>query len=549
MSKFTRRQFLRSAGGTALYLPILTSLLPKAAARAACGAPKRKLVLISLPNSVPDAAWFPKQFFDEDPKTNDNHATPTIRALSECSNASIPKVFANCYRALQGDMILPAGMGSYAFAEGHNPLNFVFGGQVPSVSSWANMDGNGTTIFDHPSYRYKRFPTIDVFLEQTGRYNADGEAVPVLRLNPWHGDKSFSHAASANTPDDNYPHVHSLTQMYSMLFGSVNPAEMAFHRFNFVDSAREDYRRLKNSPKIGAADKLKIDEWVEHVRQVERSLSAVIQICGSCSIPPSPTTPAPFLPSGQPIDGPTLRTPGKEIAEPENPSTYLENADARITAYFRAMVDLAAAALLCDRTNIVTFSMTAPMHLYSAYNHFDSHGGLRIRQIAYAQWIIDNCFRLMVDRLATATATDGKRVLDHALVTATMEHLGDGNFHRQHPFNPEDMGTYTVMAGKAGGFIADSAVGKYMNHMRYGRPIYGSPSRTRVWLPLNCYWNTLLQSMGSTPAEYEAIGGKPGWGNYDPLSNYCGIYQADLQAELMGPSIAQVGNVIPRIRG
>lgn len=180
---------------------------------------------------------------------------------------------------------------------------------------------------------------------------------------------------------------------FRTLFGGGAGADMA-RRQSIIDFVRGDLRRLEG--RVGAADKAKIDAHLSGLRDLERRLSS-----GSVALPPQCAAPT-----------------GTEVA----PDTR------DIRPSMEAMMDIAVAALSCQRTQVLTFQvgyntwwntlhwLESPANgcPHHCLNHDGAEGDNTRGTHLAGVWGMEQFTRL-VDKLAAVPEGDGT-LLDHTAV-------------------------------------------------------------------------------------------------------------------------------------
>jgi len=229
----SRRTVLRGAGA-AVALPLLESLLPARAARAAQDAPPRRAILISNNLGV-----LPKPFFPATTGT-DYRLSPSLETLA----------------AHRSDFTVVSGLSHPNVRGGHSTENcFLTAARNPTASGFRNtisLDQFAAEQIGHLT----RFPTLNlgVNIDKANRslaWTRDGALIP-----------------AEDTP----------TRLYERMFVGGSPAQVAAQlerlreRGSILDALDDDARRL--SRRIGAADRRRLDQYFTSIRELEERLQA-----------------------------------------------------------------------------------------------------------------------------------------------------------------------------------------------------------------------------------------------------------------------------------
>jgi hypothetical protein len=263
------------------------------------------------------------------------------------------------------------------------------------------------------------------------------------------------------------PPIESPYDAFDRLFGSVMPGgstdpaleRLRRERQTVLDLVREELSDVRS--RVGADDRLKLDAHIESVREIERRLgSQTTEPGGNCQIPSV----------GDRLD----------IQAPANMPTI-----------GKLQMDLAAAALACDLTRIVTLqwtyaesNQTFPFLDIDQFHHVMSHAGdadadARENLTKINVWYAEQLAYLL-DKLASYG--EGEATLLDNTVVLWCNEVGKGNnhSHRDLPF---------LLAGSCGG------------HFRTGRFVdYLSGGGTGH--PHNNLLVSLAQAMGTTDTSF-----------------------------------------------
>lgn len=306
MSRLSRRGFLRAAG-TALALPTLESLAPRAA-RAAEPGPAR-LLFVFVPNGVHRPAWRPAE-------AGALVLPPTLEPLAPFRERV--QVFSGL--TLDGGRPHGDGPGDHARSAG----SFLTAAH-PVKTAGENIRA-GISVDQVAAQRLgraTRFASLELGTEP-GRLAGSC-------------DSGYSCAYSSTvvwrSPTQPLPHEVSPRLVFERLCGDpdappLDPetaARRARERRSVLDLAREEARALLDQ--LSRSDRARMGEYLEGVRELERALERSEQ--GAASDPePDPALPPP--PRGTPRD---------------------------LGQHARLLGDLAALALQGDQTRVVTLML------------------------------------------------------------------------------------------------------------------------------------------------------------------------------------------------
>jgi hypothetical protein len=208
-------------------------------------------------------------------------------------------------------------------------------------------------------------------------------------------------------------------RLFESAEAGLSPEERAARRrrrSSVIDFVRDDAGRLNGQ--VGVRDRLKIDEYLTAVRELERSIEEAPEV--TCDLPDRP-----------------------------------EGADSNHQDYVRQMLDLVVLAFRCDLTRVVTFMMGngGSNRSYGFLGHSGSHheyshhrndtnklralsdiGRFQMAQVAY-----------LAKKLRNIDDGDGTNALDNSVLYFSSE-LEDGDAHGH-----ENMPC--LMVGKGGGLL------------------------------------------------------------------------------------------------
>jgi len=398
----SRRTFLRGAG-IGVALPLLDSMVPALSAFAAADAPRR-IGYVYIPMGMNPAAWIPS---DEGRLVD---LSPSLASLAPYRD----QITVVTNTELK-DMAYPTG--------NHAASNAIF---------LSNVKPKRTEGSD-----YELATTVDqIAAKQLGK----DTAIPSLELctdliaQVGNCDNGLACAYQNNlawsSPRSPLPAEADPRVLFERLFGDGGTAkdrltELRKNR-SILDWVTEDMARLQR--RVGAADRAKIDQYLESIREVERRIQNAEQKGSS--------TPLPAL---------------------ERPASVPENWEEHV----KLMFDLQVLALQADVTRVITFQMareastrTYPQIGVPEAHHPTSHhtnDAEKLSKLAKINAYHAALFAYLVGRLKATPDGDGT-LLDH---TTYLIGSGMGN-----PDVHDHTNLPAVVAGGKGG-----------RHIRYSTPV------------------------------------------------------------------------------
>lgn len=397
MSRFktlSRRSFLGGAG-VMVSLPLLEAMIPRKAEAGGVG-PVQRLLAWYVPNGIHMPAWTPA---DTGPGFT---LTPILQPLA----------------ALQSEILVVSGLDN-APAESEGPGDHASG--TSGFLTCTHVTKSETTI------------TNGISMDQVYAQHIGAQTViPSLQLgidgggNSGGCDSGYSCAYSRNISWVGNTPLSKLTSpatTFDLLFAGFDPgasaqelAQRKTNRLSVLDYTRADAEKLRL--RLGKTDKVKLEEYLDSVRDLELKVAAD-DAAPQCEVGPSP---------GEPAD---------------------------ITSHIRLMCDVMVKAFECDRTRTISF-MAANAGNNRSYgflghpngHHQYSHHNSEPANLAAIQaintWEIEQLAYLL-ERMSSIVEPDGSTLLDSSMVYFSSE-IEDGNAHRH--FNLP-----VLLAGRGGGVI------------------------------------------------------------------------------------------------
>jgi len=429
-SKYDRRTFLASmgVGASALLLPTLDA----SQTRADVANPRKRLIVIAVPNGVKESVYWP-QGGERDWTLKDGSP---LHALKDHLGDII---FMGGIQIKNGQDSNGGGLG------GHAALPFLLTG-ARGVPGPRISDGVTKTA-SHPS--------VDQFVAKKINQTAKlpFESLVLRPLNHGGNDVflSFNGAPSdPSTPNVPTPRVDPL-QIYNDMFSGAGLDADRLLRIRAERRSILDFvggRLTQFGQRLGKEDRLKIDAHTDAIRRVEKQLDA---LNGQCGIP--------GIPQG-----------GADYVQ--------QNGNANLPAIIRAQIDLTVAAMACDATRVASMLWSSSHNLHWVFSwlgqeytvptdYFSGgeNGGRRNHhEIAHkdgaepftsmmnrcCEWYLEQ-FAYLIQRMKETPDVDGGTLFDNAaLLFANLQRTGGGHETTNLPW---------ILAGSCGGYFE---TGRYL---------------------------------------------------------------------------------------
>ncbi len=529
----SRRFFLRGAGGAALALPFLESLLPRGASALEAAAPKRFITLKTFSTQL-IKKWYPtfqgNGYVLKDEVYGGSKADGTTLLTQTID--STPYTWAPL-TDLQTDSGISAILGpslnpfldKLTLIRGLDFLpsvNHNYGGLLGNFSSCTNAtpcDADGLASI----------PTIDQVMAYSTKVYEGTPAQRYLNISQGVVDSmSYTDYGQAGGPVEQLQARTNPRDAFNDVFGgfeapdpeggdAVGPNPDAL----LVDRVIEQYRDLSNSPRLSAEDRQKVEQHVNLLAEIESKLGGSSSAL-SCTPP----------------------------LEPESLENNSGTDPSDIAAKWDLFLDIVAAAVACDRTRIITIGVHKALGpgpdpsdptLVGHYHSEDASGGTwhglahdwsnensRRMLEGINAWVTENVVAKLLEKL-DVPEVGGNTMLDNSLVYWGNE-LG---------FNHIAYSVPCLLAGSAGGYIE---TGRYLDYIDWEGQSYFSQEDGNVikGIPHNRFLVTAMQAMGLTPADYERDG-QAGYGSTSVNGRDPNLWPTDYD-------LSQVGEVLPGIR-
>jgi len=527
----SRRVFLRGAGGALLAMPLLQSLLPKAAVAQGVTAPKRFIVFKSFSTQL-IKQWYPSfsgnGYALKNSKYGGSKADGTTLLTQKLVNG-MPYTWAplrdletpNGVSGILGPKLNPF-LDKLTLIRGLDFLpsvNHNFGGLLGNFSSCTNATPcDADSLMD--------VPTIDQVLAYSPKFYQGTPGQRFLHVSQGVVDSmSYSDGGQGGQVEQLKARTNPRDVFNDLFAGVTTPQGGGMTEPSpdalLVDKVIGQYRSLKASPRLSAEDRLKVEQHVNLLAEVEARLSSTNTL--SCTKPAEPGA----------LDNNSGTDPGD------------------IQQKWDLFLDLIVAAIACDRTRVVTIGVHKALGpgpdpgsaaLAGHYHSEDASGGTwhglahdfgneNARRMlgGINGWIANELFAKLLGKLDVNESGDST-LLDNSLVYWGNE-LG---------FNHIAYSVPCVLAGGAGGFIK---TGRYLDYIDWDGNAYFSQEDGNVikGIPHNRFLVTALQAMGLAPGDYER-GGQPGYGSTSTSGRDSNAWPTDYD-------LSQIGQILPGIQG
>jgi hypothetical protein len=377
-----RRTFLRGMGAT-LALPFLESMVPAFTAIARTAAnPKARLGFIYIPHGVIMDEWTPRS------AGTGIELTPILKPLEPFRQSLV--VVSNLAAPLQNNGSHAAAAGSWITGVGPKRTDgpdFRAGTTIDQLV--AKQIGQDTT-----------FPSLEVATEDfTGLVGACDPGYSCAYMN----------TLSWQTPTTPLPMEINPRVVFERMFGGGATREERLARMrtdrSILDLVKHDLADLEGG--LGAGDRNRLGEYLDHVREVERRIQSTEKQAGT-----------------------QLSVPNAPVGVPES---FEEHAG--------LLFELLALAFEADLSRVFTFMLarevsqrTYPQIGITEPHHSISHHGNRPEKIAGHAKLNTHHITLLakfLDRLQSTRDGDGS-LLDHSLIVYGSG-MSNGNGHTPFP--------------------------------------------------------------------------------------------------------------------
>ncbi len=391
-NKPSRRWILRGIGGATLAIPSLPSLLAPKAAQAALNADDRIFIGIM---SAYGGVWANKMF----PALPAGAETMTY-AGKKIRRAPLVATTGGGNTRLSDVMIAPSTVFPPSMADKITLLQGIdlpFDTNHHSAATFGNYaQGDGKVKLSGGTDR----ATIDQVIAQSPAFYRTLDGVTQRSvLTASFGELSFRNkvAGQPGSGVEKPPTYMNPESVWSALFGSAKPATP--QRQSIVDLVYDDYTRLRSSPKLGAADRARLEDHVARIADIKRRQTVTI----SCASPGKPANP---------------------------PDPACSDWQQHIN-FYKGFQDVLVAALACGLTRVVaqfhtgwntTFGERCNDPWHQIVSHEVDKTDPQNSMTAAMQRQFSGVIMPLVSKLDSVKDASGKSLLDRSLVYWTQEH-------------------------------------------------------------------------------------------------------------------------------
>jgi hypothetical protein len=417
-TRHTRRKFLGSAAAV-IGLPFLPSIFERIAHAQDCATPQR-FVALFLPCGIHMPDWTPTT-------AGKTWTMPPILAPLEPVRNKLVVLTGLDHQKTSEPADPPGGHGSGTGA-------FLTMMPVYNNANNPNRTSLDQKIAAQTAACKRPLPSLQLAVKASGDGCDQAPSCSFLETITW----------NKNTP---LPAITAPKAAFDRIFTGFDPGasqadaqRRLARRTSVLDHVLGEAASLKTD--LNAADKVKLDEFTTGVRELEIRIQNLAGAGAVCMQPPAPT-----LTDTSPYE---QRLP--------------------------AMLELAALALQCDVTRVMTFMLARGTSLvdyrfllnetsqHHVLSHHQGNAGTLTKLSSIGRWQIDQ-IATFLKRLDGMMEAGGKTVLDNSAVYCSSE-ISDGNSHRKY-----DMPTF--IAGSAGGKLKIDGTHYMYTKMNFPRPLVG----------------------------------------------------------------------------
>lgn len=461
--KLSRRHLLAAlgAGGMAMALPMLPSLIPRAHA-APLKPPKRFIAIAHyVGHHIPD--FFPTA--QADMRVDDNTFYKKLVDIP----GNLSTVFDAKFDPYRSKMNIFQGLDSTG-GGGHNIT-------VPLCASTPVSDTD-----DSPKYGR----SIDVLMAKSPRvYDATPRFDAVRMGNDYYGGSTMSFDRDASGKAVKLPGLTGDTNIFNVLFdpANLNPgaqAAAARHKL-LVDRSYDRYQALAGNPRLSQSDRARFEAHVAGMTDLQKRLSSTAACARPGLVPYTPAMPRELL--------------------------------------WHNQIDALVGAMSCDMTRVASMYIFDYKFGTDTQNYSESHGNSHDREgnptssaqaAGFSRFKADQVLYLL-KRLSSTTEVDGSSMLDNTVLLWTSE-LSNGNYHTN-----SDLPIATF--GGASGALKTG----YLMDFRL-KPIQFIAGRSDFLTPLGQAYNrllvTIMRAMGMQDSEFVNEGDGGGFGEFRKNGEY-----------------------------
>ncbi len=498
MKKLGRRMWLRGAGGFALAIPLLPSLLDQKEAKAG-GNNRKRFVAMGTNHG---AIWQPNMYpVDGSLTQTATYAGHQVRRGALALDVAGGVARLSPVLSASSSVLTSALAAKMNVLRGLDVTFYLAHHRGGHLGNYAENDGNG---MDGQATQ-EHIPTIDQLMAWSPSFYTDLSTI-LERALVIGGNGMSANWSSPSTKTGEVqnisPENDSLALFNRIFVPEEDPTTV---RPPIIDRVLEDYNRLKSSNRrLSAADRQRLDDHIDRLDELQRKINVQVS-CGD------------------------IEPPTSSSIDEWGSSSYGIDPQAQVR-FWQLHNDVIAAAFACDTCRIASMFATDIFSDYVGDWHQDvahqAHfpdGEDQATISAAHQRFFEGVFLDLAAKLDAIQDVDGT-VLDSTLIQWTQESGCATHDPIELP---------VVTAGSAGGFFTTGNYADYRNLSRpAAQPGPDSAVSSHTGLVYNQWLGNVLQAMGLDPSEYES-GGYGGYGKVVLSTEgwYAG-YQAYDNAEL-----------------
>lgn len=492
-ASFSRRKLLHGAGGVALGLPLLPSLLSLKEADAAVAAPgpKRFVFVSHLYGTTPRNTIYPgASVLTESAVLYPGHSVSWGKLQRSVSgtNASVAPALAAPSSLLTDRLV--SKMNVMRGWDIPFDINHHSGGHLGNYA--ANNQGGGGSADNQVIQSFGNQPTIDQIMAYSSafypsavreRFIIDGG----IYVPPGPYSFYYQNIQTKSGPVSRVAANKSTSYWFDKLFAGTTPkpstpGSPASTRKPLVDVVLEDYKALRNgNRRLSAGDKTRLDEFIGRLSELQKKIQAAPAVTSAnCS-------------------------PKKNAKDASGAFQEYEGDPTRAQQKYAIWIELIAAAFACDATRIVVLPAGEPFlqingDYHNDYTHQPGAPGAADVLTKTNQGQFERCILPLATALDVSEGGGTNTVLDSSLVMWSHEHGAEPHYAVSIPI---------ITFGSAGGFFK---TGQYFDFRRKANDaLTGVSAQEFSGLTHQRWLATVLQSMGVPKNEWEKPG-RPGYG-------------------------------------
>lgn len=485
IDKVNRRVFLQGVGGLLVAIPVLPSLMGKAEGATVI---RNKRFLTMFPQSQLSHITFKvtEAMLSGIPYSNGYRSL----ALSSSNLQAISPLLGSKFNDYADQMSLVRGL--YLGTLGHTGP-----GLLGNVSDCAQFDR--TLPFEK---------TIDVLMAEARGLTADA----ILRIGTETNYYSPTYDGAATGVPLRFTNNGNPFLIYQNYFTNqvAVPANSTAAKKSLVDRIKNDLSSsLLNRGFISTADKKYLQDHMDFLNDLQKKYEGQTPVI-AC-VPGTNTYFNTRPPTG------IINMVNPDITKPADFKKFLLDSA-------KLMVE----GVKCNIFNIGNLRVQSSFHDADVITgekwHLEyAHGDNRLGLQKVHEWLLQNIYYEIIKGL-DVEESNGQTFLDNSIVVYCPE-FSESHMTYDLPLFLAGKGGGTVESGKFWDF-ADPGYQYVLNHPKDDD---GKQIKYRAAIPFNRYWNSILQSWGLTPAQYEKVIGtnsngspiyRPGYGERDYLWNY-----------------------------